>query len=170
MVSTGRRNTGGQLAINNDDGLPNGRPIAFSEPSATSYPTTQFSLPPSYHHEISDLSAYNRSFPSKIKCCVDRLSWLPESGHTRLRLACPLSARKRHAGHSATMRLTRLGGRARSSQRARSRSFPRISGRVVSVALTPSLCLSVNTWFPPFPRHRAAKPDFLFRCYSNPGL
>jgi hypothetical protein len=32
VISTGRRNTGGQLAINNDDGLPNGRPIAFSEP------------------------------------------------------------------------------------------------------------------------------------------
>jgi hypothetical protein len=32
VISTRRRNTGGQLAINNDDGLPNGRPIAFSEP------------------------------------------------------------------------------------------------------------------------------------------
>jgi len=31
VISTGRRNTGGPLAINNDDGLPNGRPIAFSE-------------------------------------------------------------------------------------------------------------------------------------------
>src|ERR1039458_7394692 len=50
-----------------------------ASPSATSYPTTQFSLPPSYHHEISDLSAYNRSFPSKIKCWIDRLSWLPNS-------------------------------------------------------------------------------------------
>jgi hypothetical protein len=29
--STGRRNTRGQLAINNDDGLPNARPNAFSE-------------------------------------------------------------------------------------------------------------------------------------------
>src|ERR1017187_4795321 len=47
-----------------------------ASPSAASYPTTQFSLPPSYHHEISDLSAYNRSFPPKIKCCVDWLSWL----------------------------------------------------------------------------------------------
>ena len=28
--STGRRNTGGQLPINNDEGLPNARPIAFS--------------------------------------------------------------------------------------------------------------------------------------------
>src|SRR5450830_526720 len=51
-----------------------------ASPSATSYPTTQFSLPPSFHHEISDLSAYNRSFPSKIKCCVDRLSWLHKDG------------------------------------------------------------------------------------------
>src|ERR1022692_2177908 len=50
-----------------------------ASPSATSYSTTQFSLPPSYHHEISDLSAYNRSFPPKIKCCVDRLSWLPKA-------------------------------------------------------------------------------------------
>ena len=36
VISTGRRNTrrntGGQLAINSDDGLPNARPIAFSEP------------------------------------------------------------------------------------------------------------------------------------------
>ena len=32
VISTGRRNIGGQLAINNDDGLPNARPIAFSEP------------------------------------------------------------------------------------------------------------------------------------------
>ena len=31
VVSTGRRNTGGQLAINNDDGLPNARPIAFGD-------------------------------------------------------------------------------------------------------------------------------------------
>jgi len=31
VISTGRRNTGGQLAINNNDGLPNARPIAFSE-------------------------------------------------------------------------------------------------------------------------------------------
>jgi hypothetical protein len=31
VISTGRRNTGSQLAINNDDGSPNARPIAFSE-------------------------------------------------------------------------------------------------------------------------------------------
>src|SRR5450631_2308267 len=31
VVSTGRRNTGGQQAISNDDGLPNVRPIAFSD-------------------------------------------------------------------------------------------------------------------------------------------
>jgi len=31
VISTGRRNTGGQQAINNDDGLPNARPIAFSD-------------------------------------------------------------------------------------------------------------------------------------------
>ena len=31
VISTGRRNTGGQPAINNSDGLPNVRPIAFSE-------------------------------------------------------------------------------------------------------------------------------------------
>jgi hypothetical protein len=30
-VSTGRRNTGGQLAINNDDGLPNAHQIAFGD-------------------------------------------------------------------------------------------------------------------------------------------
>ena len=32
VISTGRRNTGGELQINKDDGLPNARPIAFSEP------------------------------------------------------------------------------------------------------------------------------------------
>jgi hypothetical protein len=31
VISTGRRNTGGRLAINNDDGLPNVRPIAFRD-------------------------------------------------------------------------------------------------------------------------------------------
>jgi hypothetical protein len=31
VVSTGRRNTEGQLAINTDDGLPNARPIAFGD-------------------------------------------------------------------------------------------------------------------------------------------
>jgi hypothetical protein len=31
VVSTGRRNTGGQQAINNDGGLPNARPIVFSD-------------------------------------------------------------------------------------------------------------------------------------------
>jgi len=31
VVSTGRRNTGGQLAINNDDGLPNARQIALGD-------------------------------------------------------------------------------------------------------------------------------------------
>src|SRR5208283_5871983 len=56
-----------------------------ASPSATSYPTTQFSLSPSYHHEISDLSAFNRSFPSKIKCCVDRLSWLRISDNAFMR-------------------------------------------------------------------------------------
>src|ERR1019366_5179184 len=31
VVATGRRNTGGQLAINNDDGLPNARQVAFGD-------------------------------------------------------------------------------------------------------------------------------------------
>ena len=30
VISTGRRNTGGQLPMNNDEGLPNARPIAFN--------------------------------------------------------------------------------------------------------------------------------------------
>src|SRR5450759_4640160 len=63
-----------------------------ASPSATTYPTTLFSLPPPYHYEISDLSAYNRSFPSKIKCCVDRLSWLFKSGQTIAGQNAPLSA------------------------------------------------------------------------------
>src|ERR1019366_3559400 len=63
-----------------------------ASPSVTSYPTTQFSLPPSYHHEISDLSAYNRSFPPKIKCCVDRLSWL----HSGQNVAVPRMSAKCH--------------------------------------------------------------------------
>src|SRR5450759_3083244 len=69
-----------------------------ASPSVTSYPTTQFSLPPSYHHEISDLSAYNRSFPAKIKCCVDRLSWLTKADKSRFwpAVVCPLLTQKRH--------------------------------------------------------------------------
>src|ERR1017187_5902375 len=63
-----------------------------ASPSAASYPTTQFSLPPSYHHEISDLSAYNRSFPPKIKCCVDRLSWLSNNGQISIFARDDLSA------------------------------------------------------------------------------
>jgi hypothetical protein len=62
-----------------------------ASPSATIYPTTQFSLPPSFHHEISDLSAYNRSFPSKIKCCVDRLSWLTRADKGGVTHGCGLS-------------------------------------------------------------------------------
>jgi hypothetical protein len=58
VVSTGRRNTGDQLAINNDDGLPNARPMAVGAPLATNYPTTPFSLPHSHQHEVTDLSSY----------------------------------------------------------------------------------------------------------------
>jgi hypothetical protein len=59
VVSTGRRNTGGQLAINNDDGLPNARPIAFGDfPRNQLSHTTLFSLPPPYHYEVTDLSSY----------------------------------------------------------------------------------------------------------------
>ena len=76
--------------------------------------------------------------------------------------------RKRHAGHPATMRLTRLGGRACSSQRARSRSFPPISGRAVNVALTPSLCLSANTSFPPFPDTERPNPTFSSAATQTP--
>src|ERR1019366_3380309 len=61
-------------------------------PPASSYPTTPFSLPPSYHDEISDLPAYNRSFLSKIKCCVDRLSWLRNSGQQPILASEGLSA------------------------------------------------------------------------------
>src|ERR1017187_8559000 len=67
-----------------------------ASPSATSYPTTQFSLPPSYHHEISDLSAYNRSFPPKIKCCVDRLSWQSNNGQSWILARDRLSANDPH--------------------------------------------------------------------------
>ena len=64
-----------QLAINNDDGLPNRSPKCFQRvPPQPAIPITGFALPPSYHHEISDLSANNRSLPSKGKCCVDRLN------------------------------------------------------------------------------------------------
>ena len=64
-----------QLAINNDDGLPNRSPKCFQRvPPQPAIPITGFALPPSYHHELSDLSANNRSLPSKGKCCVDRLS------------------------------------------------------------------------------------------------
>ena len=64
-----------QLAINNDDGLPNRSPKCFQRiPPQPAIAITGFALPPSYHHEISDLSANNRSLPSKGKCCVDRLN------------------------------------------------------------------------------------------------
>jgi hypothetical protein len=69
-----------QLAINNDDGLPNRSPKCFQRISPQpAIPITGFALPPSHHHEISDLSANNRSLPSKGKCCVDRLRPPPES-------------------------------------------------------------------------------------------
>ena len=55
-----------QLAINNDDGLPNRSPKCFQRvPPQPAIPITGFALPPSYHHEISHLSANNRSLPSK---------------------------------------------------------------------------------------------------------
>jgi hypothetical protein len=56
--------------------------------------------------------------PSRIECCVDRLSWqskadiatgpsnvrfTPKSGHSRLRLECPLCA---NSGHSAIHSIT----------------------------------------------------------------
>jgi len=64
-----------QLAINNDGSLPNRSPKCFQRiPPQTAIPITGFALPPSYHHEISDLSANNRSLPSKGKCCADRLN------------------------------------------------------------------------------------------------
>ena len=67
-----------QLAINNDDSLPNRSPKCFQRiPPQPAIPITGFALPPSYHHEISDLSANNRSLPSKGKCCVDRLNPSP---------------------------------------------------------------------------------------------
>jgi hypothetical protein len=63
-----------QLAINNDDGLPNRSPKCCQRvPPQPAIPIAGFALPPSYHHEISDLSANNRSLPSKGNCCVDRL-------------------------------------------------------------------------------------------------
>ena len=80
--STGRRNTRGQLAINNDDGLPNRSPKCFQRISPQpAIPITGFALPPSYHQEISDLSANNRSLHSKGKCCVDRLNPPFDFGH-----------------------------------------------------------------------------------------
>jgi len=58
VVSTGRRNTGGQLAINTYDGLPNARPIAFGDsPRNQLSHNTIFSAAP-YHYEVTDLSSY----------------------------------------------------------------------------------------------------------------
>jgi hypothetical protein len=71
-----------QLAINNDDGLPNRSPKCFQRvPPQPAIPITGFALPPSYHQEISDLSANNRSLHSKGKCCVDRLNPPFDFGH-----------------------------------------------------------------------------------------
>src|ERR1035441_1316051 len=53
-------------------------------PLATSYPTTPFSLPPPYHCEVTDLSLHSLCFPSTIKCCVDRLSWLVKKDGERV--------------------------------------------------------------------------------------
>jgi hypothetical protein len=78
-----------QLAINNDDGLPNRSPKCFQRvPPQPAIPITGFALPTSYHHEISDFSANNRSLPSKGKCCVDRLN---PPGKSRHRASLPLS-------------------------------------------------------------------------------
>ncbi len=75
VVSTGQRNHLEQLAINNDDSLPNRSPKCFQRiPPQPAIPITGFAVPPSYRHKISDLSANNRSLPSKAKCCVDRLN------------------------------------------------------------------------------------------------
>ena len=57
MVSTGRRNTGAQLAINNDDGLPNARQIAFGDfPRNQLSHNTIFSAAPI--PLLTDLSSY----------------------------------------------------------------------------------------------------------------
>jgi len=58
VVSTGRRNTGGQLAIKTDDGLPNARQIAFGDSLRNQLSHNTISLPPPCHYEITDLSSY----------------------------------------------------------------------------------------------------------------
>jgi hypothetical protein len=71
-----------QRLIASADSTPNEASLELETPVATSYPIMQISLPPSYHHETSDLSTYDRSLPSKMKCCVDRLRSPPKSGHS----------------------------------------------------------------------------------------
>ena len=78
VVSTGRRNTGAQLAINNDDGLPNACQIAFGDfPRNQLFHNTIFSARP---HTTTNSLTYRLTlfiFSSAVKCCVDRLSRLP---------------------------------------------------------------------------------------------
>jgi hypothetical protein len=57
------------------DGLPNARPIAFSEPLAASGPTTGHRI------ETSNSSSVHRHPPSRIKCCDDHLRPPPNFGH-----------------------------------------------------------------------------------------
>jgi len=57
VVSTGRRNTGGHLAINNDDGLPKRSPNRFQRlPRNQLSHNTIFSAAP-YHYEVTNLSS-----------------------------------------------------------------------------------------------------------------
>ena len=80
VISTGRRNTGDQPAINNSDGSPNVRPIAFSEsltqpaiPQRNFLCRSRTTTKSLTYRPIIDL------FPSTIKCCVDRLSRHPKA-------------------------------------------------------------------------------------------
>jgi len=84
---------GGQLAINTDDGLPNARPIAFGDsPRNQLSHNTIFSAAPMPLRSHWPIVLHSLSFPSTIKCCVDRLSWLGNSGQSWILAGVGLSA------------------------------------------------------------------------------
>ncbi|MGB6287375.1 MAG: cytochrome-c peroxidase [Xanthobacteraceae bacterium] len=91
VISTGRRNTGGQPAINNSDGLPNVRPIAFSE---------------SLRNQLSHNVIFSAALvpPRNLRRPVEPA---PESGHSPKRSGCLLCAKRRHLRRSKMQRSIR---------------------------------------------------------------
>src|ERR1039458_3641591 len=97
VVSTGRRNTGGQLAINNDDGLPNAHQIAFGDfPRNPQHyflcrpHTTTKSL--TYRPTLSIFFLYDKVLRRSVEPAAQ--SGLSETDLTVMRLAAPVANRR----------------------------------------------------------------------------